>query len=43
MLPGRKAATAGLRAARLAMNRERLFLGAMRAIHRAEWAGDNQA
>ncbi len=33
-------ATAGLRAARLAFGQERLFLGAMRAIHRAEWAGD---
>jgi uncharacterized protein (DUF2236 family) len=34
------AATAGLRAARLAFSQERVFLGAMRAIHRAEWAGD---
>jgi uncharacterized protein (DUF2236 family) len=34
------AATAGIRATRLAFDRERLFLGAMRAIHRAEWAGD---
>ena len=37
------AATTGLRAARLALSQEWLFLGAMRAIHRAEWAGDNQA
>jgi uncharacterized protein (DUF2236 family) len=36
------AATAGLRAARLAFSQERVFLGAMRAIHRAEWAGDRQ-
>jgi uncharacterized protein (DUF2236 family) len=34
------AATAGLRAARLAFNQQPLFLAAMRAIHRAEWAGD---
>jgi hypothetical protein len=34
------AATAGLRAARLAFQQQRLFLGAMRAIHRAEWAGE---
>jgi uncharacterized protein (DUF2236 family) len=34
------AATAGIRAARLALRQERLFLGAMRAIHRAETAGD---
>jgi uncharacterized protein (DUF2236 family) len=34
------AATAGIRATRLAFRQERLFLGAMRAIHRAEWAGD---
>src|SRR5579862_3025474 len=34
------AATAGVRAARLAFSQERLFLGAMRAVHRAEWAGD---
>jgi uncharacterized protein (DUF2236 family) len=34
------AATAGLRAARLAFGQERVFLGAMRAVHRAEWAGD---
>ncbi|MGN6796158.1 MAG: oxygenase MpaB family protein, partial [Streptosporangiaceae bacterium] len=35
------AATAGIRATRLAFSQERLFLGAMRAIHRAESAGDN--
>ena len=34
------AATAGLRAARLAFDQQRLFLGAMRAIHRAESAGE---
>jgi uncharacterized protein (DUF2236 family) len=34
------AATAGLRAARLVFSQQRLFLGAMRAIHRAESAGD---
>jgi uncharacterized protein (DUF2236 family) len=34
------AATAGLRVARLAFSQELVFLGAMRAIHRAEWAGD---
>jgi uncharacterized protein (DUF2236 family) len=34
------AATAGLRAARLVLSQQRLFLGAMRAIHRAESAGD---
>jgi uncharacterized protein (DUF2236 family) len=34
------AATAGIRAARLALRQERLFLGAMHAIHRAETAGD---
>jgi uncharacterized protein (DUF2236 family) len=34
------AATAGLLAARAAFSQRRLFLGAMRAIHRAEWAGD---
>lgn len=34
------AATAGLRAARLALDQQRLFLGAMRAIHRAESAGE---
>jgi len=36
------AATAGLRATRLAFSQERVFLTAMRAIHRAEWAGDKQ-
>jgi hypothetical protein len=34
------AATAGLRAARLAFSKQALFLGAMRAIHRAESAGE---
>ncbi len=34
------AATAGLRATRLAFNQQRVFLGAMRAIHRAESAGE---
>jgi phosphoenolpyruvate-protein kinase (PTS system EI component) len=34
------AATAGLRAARLAFDRQWLFLPAMRAVHRAETAGD---
>jgi uncharacterized protein (DUF2236 family) len=34
------AATAGLRAARLIFSHQRLFLGAMQAIHRAESAGD---
>jgi uncharacterized protein (DUF2236 family) len=34
------AATAGLRATRLAFSQERLFLGAMRAIHRAESAAE---
>ena len=34
------AATAGLRAARLAFSQQRLFRGAMRAIHRAEAAGE---
>jgi uncharacterized protein (DUF2236 family) len=37
------AATAGIRAARLAFNRDRLFRGAMRAVHNAEWAGDRSA
>jgi len=37
------AATAGLRAPRLAFGQQRVFLGAMRAIHRAESAGENQA
>jgi uncharacterized protein (DUF2236 family) len=36
------AATAGLRATRLALSQERLFLGAMRAIHRAESAADER-
>lgn len=35
------AATAGIRAAQLAFNRDKLFLAAMRAVHRAEWAGEN--
>jgi uncharacterized protein (DUF2236 family) len=35
------AATAGLRAARLALSQQRIFLGAMRARQRAESAGDN--
>jgi len=34
------AATAGLRAVRVAFDQQRLFLGAIRAIHRAESAGD---
>ena len=34
------AATAGLRAARLVFSHQRLFLGAVRAIHRAESAGE---
>ena len=34
------AATGGLRAARLAFSQQRLFRGAMRAIHRAEAAGE---
>ncbi len=34
------AATAGLRAARLAFGQQKLFLAAMRAVHRAEWAGE---
>ena len=34
------AATAGIRAVRLAFGQQRLFLGAMRAVHRAEFAGD---
>ena len=33
------AATVGLRATRLAFRQQRLFLGTMRAIHRAESAG----
>jgi len=36
------AATAGLRAARLAFDRQWLFRPAMRAVHRAETAGDAQ-
>ncbi len=36
------AATAGLRAARLAFGQQNLFLAAMRAVHRAEWAGENK-
>jgi ER-bound oxygenase mpaB/B'/Rubber oxygenase, catalytic domain len=36
------AATAGLRAARLLLSQERLFSAAMRAVHRAESAADNQ-
>jgi uncharacterized protein (DUF2236 family) len=35
-----QAATAGIRATRLAFDQQRLFLGAMGAIHRAESAGD---
>jgi uncharacterized protein (DUF2236 family) len=35
------AATAGLRATRLAFRQQRLFLGALRAIHRAETAGES--
>ena len=35
------AATAGLLAARLAFRQQQLFHGAMRAIHRAEMAGEN--
>jgi len=35
------AATAGLRVTRLAFRQERVFHGAMRAIHRAEMAGEN--
>jgi len=34
------AATAGIRAVRVAFANQRFFLGAMRAIHRAEFAGD---
>jgi hypothetical protein len=36
-------ATGGIRAARLVLSQQRLFLGAMRAIHRAESAGDKPA
>jgi len=35
------AATAGLRATRLAFSQQRLFLGALRAIHRAETASES--
>ena len=34
------AASTGLRAARLMFGQEKLFLAAMRAVHRAEWAGE---
>jgi hypothetical protein len=37
------AATAGLRVTRLAFNQQRFFRGAIRAINRAETAGENQA
>jgi uncharacterized protein (DUF2236 family) len=37
------AATAGIRAARVAFSQERLFRGAMRAVHNAESAGDELA
>jgi uncharacterized protein (DUF2236 family) len=37
------AASAGLRAARLALGQQRVFLAAMRAIHRAEWAGEKKS
>ena len=37
------AATPGLRATRLAFSQQWLFLGAVRAIHRAESAGNGQA
>ena len=36
------AATAGLQAARLALGQQKLFLAAMRAVHRAEWAGEKR-
>jgi hypothetical protein len=36
------AATAGLRAARLAFRQQKLFTAAMRAVHRAEWAGEKE-
>ena len=36
------AATAGLQAARLALGQQRVFLAAMRAVHRAEWAGEKK-
>jgi hypothetical protein len=35
------AATTGLRATRLAFSQQRLFLGALRAIHRAETADES--
>jgi hypothetical protein len=35
------AATAGLRATRLAFSQRRLFLGVLRAIHRAETASES--
>jgi hypothetical protein len=35
------AATAGLRATRLAFSQQRLFRGALRAIHRAETASES--
>jgi len=34
------AATAGIRLTRVAFGQQRLFLGAMRAVHRAEWAAE---
>jgi hypothetical protein len=34
------AATAGIRAVRLAFDRQRVFMGAVRAVQRAESAGD---
>ena len=37
------AATAGLRAASLAFGQQRLFLAGMRAVHRAEWAGEKRS
>ena len=37
------AATAGLQAARLAFGQQKLFLAAMRAVHRAEWAGEKRS
>jgi uncharacterized protein (DUF2236 family) len=37
------AATAGIRAARLAFDRQRVFMGAVRAVQRAESAGDEPA
>ena len=38
--PSDMAATAGIQAARLMFSQQPLFLGAMRAIHRAESAGE---